>query len=198
MQTDWDSRYRSGDTPWDSGSPSAELQKVLQEYGIPCSRALDLGCGTGSNCVYLAGKGFDVTGVDIAAPAIEAAQQRLNGQPLTCRFLVADVFHLPDLGSPFPLIFDRGCFHVVRQADEAGIVDVFDRWLAPGGRLLVLTGNANDTDKRQDGPPKATDAELRRAFAGRLKIEHLREFHFDTQPGREFHPLGWSLLLRKA
>jgi len=197
MDTNWDQRYQIGDIPWDTGSPDTELIRVLDEYRIPPARACEFGCGTGTNSLYLAARGFDVLGVDLSPTAIAAAQQRLAPSPAAarCRFLVADLFHLPDLGPPFPFLFDRGCYHVTRLIDEPATLAVYDRYLAPGGRLLVLAGSSNDPCK--EGPPKVSEAEIRRAFAPPFRIQHLREFHFDTRPGSGLKPLAWSLLVSK-
>src|SRR5690606_19960357 len=113
--SDWDQRYQTGDTPWDVGKPCEELIRVLDEYAIAPGRALELGCGTGTDSVYLASRGFDVVGVDLSPTAISRAEQRKTEAGVMCRFVVADVFRLPDLGAPFPFIYDRGCFHITRQ-----------------------------------------------------------------------------------
>jgi SAM-dependent methyltransferase len=195
METNWDQRYRSGDVPWDIGSPCPELIRVLDEYGIAPTRACEFGCGTGTNSIYLASRGFDVTGLDLSPTAIAGAEQRNAAAGARCRFLVADVFDLPDLGPPFPFLYDRGCYHVTRLVDEPAVIDVYDKCLAPGGHLLVLAGSANDPCK--DGPPKVSEAEIRQAFTPRFQIQHLREFHFDTRPDSGLKPLAWSLLVGK-
>jgi len=72
----WDERYQTGDTPWDTGQPSSELQRVLTEDQIgPCA-ALEIGCGTGTNAVYLAQQGFELTAVDVSPLAVATAQAR--------------------------------------------------------------------------------------------------------------------------
>jgi 2-polyprenyl-3-methyl-5-hydroxy-6-metoxy-1,4-benzoquinol methylase len=195
MESNWDERYRDGQTPWDTGRPCRELQRVLAEYGIGGGRVLELGCGTGTNCVYLASLGFDVTGVDVSPTAIATADARATEAGASCRFVTADVFHLPDLGEPFPFIFDRGCYHVVRQVDESAVLEVFRQRLAPGGWLLVLTGNANET--LEMGPPPVSEEELRGAFAADYEIVHLRSFRFDASPNFDERPLAWSLLMRR-
>jgi len=195
MNTEWDQRYQAGDTPWDVGTPCGELIRVLDEYGIPAGRACEFGCGTGADSVHLASRGFDVVGVDLSPTAISKAEHRKVEAKVRCRFVVADVFRLPDLGAPFPFLYDRGCYHVTRQIDEPGMIEVYDRHLAPGGRLLVLAGSSRDPCK--EGPPKVSEEELRRAFEPRFRIEHLREFHFDARPETRLRPLGWSLLVSK-
>lgn len=197
MNTNWDERYRTGETPWDCGQPCGELVRVIDEYAISPGRVCELGCGTGTDAVYLARRGFDVVGVDLSPTAIAAANRRAADAGVEARFISGDVLNLPDLGAPFPFIYDRGCYHVVRQIDEAGIVGVMHRLLAPGGRLLMLCGNANEESPPEQGPPRVSEREIRSAFAG-FAIEHLRECRLETQPGRGFAPLAWSLLARKS
>jgi SAM-dependent methyltransferase len=195
MERDWDQSYRDGDTPWDTGHPSSELVRVLQEAGIKPGRALDLGCGSGTNAIHLTRLGFDVTAVDLSATALTQARIAAREAGADCRFIEADLLDNPDLGPPFSFIFDRGCFHIIRQRDEPAIVALLDRHLAPGGHLLVLTGNTHET--ADEGPPKVSEAELRRAFEGTFDFVHLREFRFDALKDSDFRPLGWSVLLHK-
>ena len=196
MDPDWQDRYRTGETPWDTGQPSAELRRVLDEDGVSPCRALDVGCGTGTNAVFLAERGFDATGVDLCELAIDRAEARAAHAGVTCRFLTADLLEPMDLGEPFDFIFDRGCFHSVRRIDEPAAVAMLERSLAPGGSLLVLTGNTHET-REDDGPPKVSEEELRHAFADKFVIRHLREFRFDMHPKLDHRPLGWSTLLAK-
>ena len=61
---DWDEHYKSGNPPWETGQPSAELRRVVAEERIQPGAAIDLGCGSGINSIWLAQQGFDVTGAD--------------------------------------------------------------------------------------------------------------------------------------
>src|SRR5438270_14092617 len=109
----WESRYQAGDIPWNTGHPSSELQQVVREEGIAPCRAIELGCGTGSNAVWLAEQGFDVTAVDLSATALKHAGQLASDRHARVRFVAADVLDVPDLGGPYDFFFDRGCYHVV-------------------------------------------------------------------------------------
>src|SRR5206468_8930829 len=71
----WENRYRER-PPWDTGRVSAELRRRLGQFPIPRGRAVELGCGTGTNAIWLAQQGFDVTAVDISPTAIAAAQAK--------------------------------------------------------------------------------------------------------------------------
>src|SRR5438270_11643617 len=95
----WEERYRSGDTPWDTGRPSSELQRVIAEERIPPSRAIELGCGSGTNAVWLAKQGFEVTAVDLSPLAISRARERAVGEGVPVCFLCADVLIVPVVGT---------------------------------------------------------------------------------------------------
>jgi cephalosporin-C deacetylase-like acetyl esterase/SAM-dependent methyltransferase len=191
----WDNRYRDGDLPWDTGLPSTELQRAIAESGPVPGRALELGCGTGTNTVWLAQLGFDCTGVDLSPRAIERARQRAQAAGAQVRWAVGDVLTLGQLGPPFDFFFDRGCYHVVRRIDAGRYVAALDRWTAPAAQGLVLTGNARCP--RTPGPPVVTQEELRAELGRAFEIVRLREFSFDLSPADKDSFLGWSCWLRK-
>ncbi len=190
----WQERYLTGDLPWDTNRPSAELQRVLREEQVRPCRAVELGCGTGTNSVWLAQQGFDMVSIDLAPAAIEAARKRADAAGVRVDFRVADVLTVADLPGPFAFFFDRGCYHAVRRLDAAGYVRQLDRITAPDAVGLVLTGNANE--KHDQGPPVVSEEEIRRELGERFTIERLREFRFDTNAGDPPF-LGWSCWLRK-
>ncbi len=116
----WDECYKTGDTPWETGQVSSELQGVLAESAIQPCCALELGCGTGASAVWLAQQGFDVTACDLSTLAINRARQKAKEARVSVNFIVADVLNPPaDLVGPFDFFFDRGCYHVVRREDVA-------------------------------------------------------------------------------
>lgn len=128
----WNDRYQKGDIPWDTGRPSPELQRVLKDHNIRPCRALDLGCGTGTNSIWLAQQGFEVTGLDIAPLALQRAEERAQAVVVKVRFLEADVLAPPDMGEPFAFFFDRGCYHAVRRDKPNGYAVVVENLLVSG------------------------------------------------------------------
>lgn len=193
--TQWNDRYRDGNVPWDTGRPSSELQRVLRDNAIASCRALELGCGTGTNSIWLAEQGFDITGVDVAPLAIEQASKQATDAGVTAEFIAADVLHLPDLGAPFEFFFDRGCYHAIRREAPTGYATAVARHLAAGARGLILAGNANEP--HDPGPPTVTEEQLRDELGVEFDLLALREFRFDEAPGVPAQFLGWSCLLRK-
>ena len=79
----WEESYRSGNAPWDTGRCSSELIRVVREHKIQPCRTVELGCGTGTNSIWLAQQGWTVTGfanVTVCQPvpvsAVKAADPR--------------------------------------------------------------------------------------------------------------------------
>ena len=121
--------------PWDSGIPAPELVRAID--GQPPGRALDLGCGTGTNVLYLAEHGWQATGVDFVPRAIAQARRKLKGH--TAQLLVGDVTWLDrlPLQGPYDLALDMGCFHSLRPEGQERYAAGLARWMAPGGRYLL-------------------------------------------------------------
>jgi len=193
MDTDWDQRYIDRDTPWDTDRPASELLRVLDEGMIAPCRMLEVACGTGTNAVHLAAAGFEVTAVDVSPTALARARRRAAAAGVAVWFIQADVFDLPELGEPFPCILDVGGYHALRRIDEGRLVSIYERLLAPGGRMLILAGNAREP--LSPGPPTVSEPEIRKAFGGAFDILQLREIRFDSTPDGINRPLAWSILL---
>jgi SAM-dependent methyltransferase len=194
VDRDWDQRYVTRDTPWDSGIPSRELQLVLNEQAIAPCRALELGCGTGTNSVYLAGQGFNVTGVDCSEEAIAQARRKADAARVSIDWVVADVQRYKAGAPPFDLIFDRGCYHCCRRVDLPGYLETHRNVTRRGTLFLCLCGSIRETG--DSGIPKVSEEELRREFTPLYEVVALREFHFDDGDG-VVGPLGWSCLMRR-
>jgi len=192
----WDAAYRRKKLPgWDVGRPASELVQTIQAGTIKPGRALVLGCGTGTSAIYLAGKGFDVTAVDVAPTALTLAKAKADKAGVSVRWLVADVVALPEL-EPFDFIFDRGCYHHVRRYDAKGFVSNVRRLTREGSFFLLLAGNANET--RHYGPPRVKETELVTDLAADFAFQELREMRFEGRdPNRKSGPMAWYALLRR-
>jgi 2-polyprenyl-3-methyl-5-hydroxy-6-metoxy-1,4-benzoquinol methylase len=186
----WEERYRKGETPWDTGHPSTELQRVVREEKIKPCRAIELGCGTGTNAVWLAQQGFDVTAVDLSSLAIDQAKARAAQAGVSVHFVAGDLLDPPEVGGPFDFFFDRGCYHVVRRIDVQLFLQTLANITQPGTRGLVLTGNAKEP--RDPGPPVVQETELRTELGRIFNIVWLREFRFDQSDQIGVRFLGWS------
>jgi SAM-dependent methyltransferase len=192
----WDNRYHTGDTPWDTGHPSSELMRVLEEDKIAPCPAIDLGCGTGSNAIYLAERGFEVTALDLSPTALDQGRCKKAKAGVKTRFVLGDVLNPPeDIGGPYGFVFDRGCYHVVRRINVDQFLQTLEKITRKGSIGLFLAGNAKE--KREKGPPTVSEEELRAELGRLFDIIRLREFRFDPIQGPDFEPLGWSCLARR-
>ncbi|HEV2230991.1 MAG TPA: class I SAM-dependent methyltransferase [Thermoplasmata archaeon] len=185
-------RYRTGDTPWDSGVPSAEIGRVVDEGGLPGRRLLELGCGTGTNAVELARRGYAVTAVDLVDLAVQKAREKARAAGVSVDFRVGDLTKV-DLGGPFESLVDLGVYHGIRARNLAGLLDMLQGITRPGARWLSLAGNAREVTP--NGPPVVTEVEVRSELEPRFKILQLREFRFNLRP--DFQPLAWSILMER-
>lgn len=193
---DWDVHYQSGNPPWETGQPSAELARVIAEEAIQPCRVIELGCGSGINAVWLAQQGFDVTAVDFNQLAIEMARQRAAAAGVAVHFVLADLLDWQESVAPFPFFFDRGCYHAVRMIDLQGYMRTLTRVTASGSRGLLLTGNAKEP--HDPGPPVVSAEELYAELAPAFKIVRLREFRFDANEAFSPGPLAWSCLVQRT
>ena len=196
----WDQRYLNGDAPWNSGLVSRELVRVLREERVAPCRAVELGCGAGTNAMHLAQQGFEVLATDCSAVAIERARKFAQDAGVSVQFAVADLCRLSDLreslgagGAAYerlcPFLFDRGCYHCARRVNLAGFLETVEWLAAPNARLLLLCGNANEPT--QQGPPKVTESEILSEWSRLFEIEWIREFRFEDRGGVP-GPMGWA------
>ena len=123
--------------PWDTGITPPELVRFVSAHSP--GRALDLGCGTGTNVVYLAKHAWDAVGVDFAGRAIAKARDRARRAGVRAAFHVADVTRLGFLSGPFDLALDIGCLHSLPPADRPAYAGELERLVRHGGTYLLYT-----------------------------------------------------------
>jgi len=130
--------YRAGSPRWDRDEPRPELVALVA--GRSPGRALDLGCGTGSDALYLAQHGWQVVGVDFAPEAIATAQDRTHDDPaLSPVFVVGDVTKLRESGvkGPFDLVIDIGCYHGIPTSRRDAYAIEVAAVAAPGADFFL-------------------------------------------------------------
>lgn len=129
--------YLLGKPPWDTQVTPPEVRTLIEGGKLAAGRALDLGCGTGTNCIYLARHGWETVGVDFVPVAIRRARRKAKRAKVKCLFYVADVTELSFLTEPFDLLLDIGCLHSLPP-------DAWERYAAevttltkPGGLYML-------------------------------------------------------------
>lgn len=124
-----------GSPPWDTGISPPELMAFIATHSP--GRALDLGCGTGTNLVSLAKAGWAVVGVDFALKATETAKKKLRRAGIPGQVIQGDVTRVDLPGAAFDLVLDIGCFHGLPAASQARYIQNLPGLLANGGTFLV-------------------------------------------------------------
>jgi SAM-dependent methyltransferase len=171
--------------PWDVAEPPAALVHLIESGQVRTGRVVDFGCGGGNYSIYLARRGFDVTGVDISPTAIEIAGRRATQQGVRCNFVVADVLGgLTELAGPFDFAFDWELLHHLFPDQRPKYVRNVWGKLDCLGRYLSLCFSEQDpqfggSGKYRDTPLGtrlyfSSEAELRELFAPRFEILDLR------------------------
>ena len=180
---DWNSRYAEGNLPWDTGAPDEHLVASVRAGSLTPGRTLEVGCGTGTNALWLAAQGFDVLGVDLSPLAIDKARAKAAAAGAAahgCSFEVLDFLAAEPAGAPFDFVFDRGCFHVFDDdAVRAQFAARVARLLAPGGQWLSLIGST-EGPARDTGPPRRTAREVTAAIESVVEIVELRSIYFEA------------------
>ncbi len=131
----WEDRYAGEDTIW-SGNPNPQL--VTEVSGLAPGTALDVGCGEGGDVIWLAHRGWRVTGADFSANGLARAARHADRAGVADRTdwwqVDARSFAAGDRA------YDLVTTHFLHPP-EGGMVEVTRRLagaVAPGGHLLVV------------------------------------------------------------
>ncbi len=171
--------YRLGFTPWErletlpaARQITAMIDREQEGRQPPYGTALDIGCGTGVWSVRLAKRGWQVTGIDIVAKAIQAAGKRAADAGVDVRFIRGDITTMQpaDVGSGFRLLLDFGTVHGLDPAHRAAVGAFVNAVAAPDATLLMY---ALAPRKRGMLPSGADRAELEAIYPGWKVVEEL-------------------------
>jgi cyclopropane fatty-acyl-phospholipid synthase-like methyltransferase len=197
--TKWEEQYKNTleRLPWDIGSPAPELQAAFDELALGGKVVLEIGCGTGTNAIWMAQQGCRVVATDISPTAIAAAKGKAKESSVNVDFKVADIVQ----ACPVPLgsvnfAFDRGVFHVMEAEGRSLFVKRVAEALERGGFWLCLAGSKDEERKDgEEGPPQLKASEIADVVEPDFEIHKLSRFYF-TLPSGARH-LGWIVLMRK-
>lgn len=162
--------YILGRTPWDTRISPPELITFLENHEP--GRALDIGCGTGTNLITMAQRGWQVTGVDISSRAIHQAQCKAQVAGLQIQLIRADVSSFDDIAGTFDLALDIGCFHSLSREEQTRYASNLNRFINPGGTFLLYTWLPEDTKKANGYPSQEVITRLFDQHFELTSIEH--------------------------
>jgi SAM-dependent methyltransferase len=158
----WNRKYAAADACGEM-APAAVLEAEL--HRLPMGRALDLACGPGRNALYLAGKGYEVIGIDISDVALAKAGAEAHARGLDIRWIEADLdaYELP--AASFDLItcinfLDRRLFIEIPRALRHGGAVVYEALLNDPSH----PGSAGSSQRFRVNPNELLDAFRSRGF----------------------------------
>jgi cyclopropane fatty-acyl-phospholipid synthase-like methyltransferase len=187
----WDVLYWLKRTPWDTGITPPEVVEVVTRRFPRGGRAIDLGCGTGTNAVYLAQHGFAVTGIDVSRRAIALARRRAKQAGVAGDFRAGDVSRLDRLcdAGAFNLALDIGCFHSLSADGRRAYARGLRACVARGGVYLLYAFCPRRTPARASG---VLPDEVGSLFADGFLVQNVKTGE-DTASG---HASAWYTLER--
>lgn len=192
---EFEDRYESGTTPWELNRPDVHLLRLVEAHRVRPCKALEIGCGTGSNAIFLAAEGFEVTAVDFSDLAIGRAKEKACEQKVDIRFEVSDFLSRKKGLPEFEFVFDRGCFHSFPEKKERKrFARNAANCLKPGGRWFSILGNADDPP-REEGPPMRSALDIVTAVEPFFEVLSLVSDRFDSNRQRQVR--CWLCLMQK-
>ena len=193
MKRDWDERYRKGDLPWDTGEADFHLKHIVREHNIKPCKVLELGCGTGTNAIWLSKQGFRVTAIDLSPTVLELATKKIGKDRI--KIIEGDILKKKISGGPFGFVFDRGLFHSLdTRRDRMKLARSVSTYLRKDGLWLSLIGSA-DGPKLDVGPPRLRALEIISAVEPSFRIISLKATRLGKLRGKG--PAAWECLMKK-
>jgi len=191
---DWDRVYREyplEELPWELGRPREVLIRVIESGKVKPGNALDICCGAGTNTVYMAQKGFNITGLDISSQAIKYARQKARKAGVKIRFIVGNALDFRFEDEEFDFIFDMGCFHHILIEDREEFIEGLCRILRrdTGQYLLVCFSDRNSSAWNH-----FSKEQLVQIFSDRFKFQNVE--HFGSVEGDGYKRFFYSVLMQ--
>jgi SAM-dependent methyltransferase len=168
---DWEHQYLTSPPetlPWNAGGPDPDLVRLVKAGRIPVGHALDLGTGPGHDAVFLIQEGFNVIAIDISPSAVKLARENASAHGLFGFFQQGDIRKIPVEDGFVEFVNDRGCFHVLGEADRPKAVEEIARVLRRRGLFLLHVFSDRETWK--EGPHCFSRKELDDLFLGKFKM----------------------------
>jgi ubiquinone/menaquinone biosynthesis C-methylase UbiE len=191
---EWDQIYRGYPMEswgWELGKPRPIIVEFVEKELIKKGKVLDLCCGAGTNTVYLAKKGFEVTAIDISQRAIEYAREKAKHANAKINFMIQSFVDLSFGDEEFDFVFDMGCFHHVEIVDRSKFIKGLHRVLKKGGDYLLTCFSY------KNGPAwnHFTEKQLISLFSGYFGINVIR--HISSIEGDSVKRYFYTLLMKK-
>ncbi len=166
--------------PWNLVEPPELMVQLVQSGWIQPCEAVDLGCGAGNYTVWLASKGFQMTGIDISLKAIELAGFLARKKGVKCLFVVEDLTgDRVKIPHSFDFAFDWEVLHHVFPEAREKYVHNIHRMLRPGGKYFSVCFSEEDPDFGGEGKYRKTPLGTTLYFSSEKELRELFEPNFN-------------------
>lgn len=188
----WDERHRAGD--FEGEGPNPTLASAAAH--LPRGKALELACGSGTNAVWLASQGFEVTAVDWSEVGLANGRAKAEAAGVRVEWLRRDLLEWTPPARAFDLVVIV-YLHLPRE-ERMPVYAAAAAAVAPGGRLLVVGHHPRNAEEGFGGPPAdrlfAPDDIAADALVGDPRLE-IERSEMVRQDGQTDHPPFDSLLV---
>jgi SAM-dependent methyltransferase len=168
--------------PWNIETPPEVLVKLVKSGQVRPCRAIDLGCGAGNYAVWLAGHGFEVTGVDSSPAAIQIARGKAAEKGMRCTFIVADLLgDLHALERTFDFAYDYELLHHLMPEERAIYIRNVQRLTSPHATYLSVCFSVDDSQFGGQGKTRKTPVGTILYFSSEDEIRDLVSPYFDIR-----------------
>lgn len=154
---------------WHREEPPRLVAEAV-ELGGGHGSALDIGCGTGVNSVFMAQRGYNVTGIDFIREALPFGIKRAERAGVKVEFVAADVTKF-ETADKYDLIVDAGCFHGFNEKYRLLYREKLVSWLSEGGQYVLIHFSKNHA-LGIVGPRGRKREEIEEFFGPQLKLEN--------------------------
>jgi len=164
--------------PWDIGRPQPALVAAVEAGGVQ-GDVLDVGSGLGDNSIFLASRGYKVTGVDGSPTALEKARERARRAGVDVDFQEGDATRLEGLDGRFDTVVDSALYHCLSPEQRFEYVAAIHRATRPGARLHIFCFS-DRIPAELPGPYRISQENLRETVGPRWTIESIEADRYDS------------------
>jgi len=192
---DWEKVYSEVNLariPWNSDKPDHELTELIDSKKIVPCYVLDVGCGTGTDAIYLASKGADVSAIDISHEAIRIAREKAEKAGIKVNFMVGDFLETEFEKELFDFVNDRGFFHVINPLRREEFAAKVSRILKSQGFYYLRCWSDKQEFEGESTPYRISKDIIYHTFSKFFEIGEIRDIRWG---GRG--PWSYVCLMRK-
>jgi SAM-dependent methyltransferase len=168
--------------PWNIKKPPRQLVELVESGKVAPCQAVDLGCGAGNYAIWLAGKGFQVTGIDFSEIAVDLARKQAEQEAVKCIFRVGDLTDTDfTVDTKYQFAYDWEVLHHVFPDDRYAYIRNVVRLLQKDAKYLSVCFSEEDPDFGGEGKYRKTPMKTTLYFSSEKEIEQILDAHFEIK-----------------